>query len=97
MSILAKISKNDLIKGLPKIKFKKDKICDACQLGKQTRISFKFINMLNTARPLQLLHMDLFRSSRILSLDRKQYALVIVNDYSRFIWTFFLVHKDETI
>ena len=36
MSILSKISKNDLVKGLPKIKFDKDKVCDACQLGKKT-------------------------------------------------------------
>ena len=52
MSILAKIFKNDLVKGLPKIKFENDKICDACQLGKQTQISFKSINMLNISRPL---------------------------------------------
>ena len=41
MSILEKVSKHDLVKGLPKIKFEKDKICDACQMGKQTKISFK--------------------------------------------------------
>ena len=71
MRILAKVFKNDLVKKLPKIKFEKDKICDACQLGKQTRISFKSINMLNTYRPLQLLHMDLFGPSRTLSLGEK--------------------------
>ena len=69
MSILAKVSKNDLVKGLTKIKFEKDKICDACLLGKQIRISFKSINMLNTTTPLQLLHMNLFGPSRTLSLS----------------------------
>ena len=34
MSIFEKVSKHDLVKGLPKIKFEKDKICDACQMGK---------------------------------------------------------------
>ena len=29
-----KDSKNDLVKGLPKIDFQKDKICEACQFGK---------------------------------------------------------------
>ena len=61
----------DLVKGFPKIKFKKDKIYDACQMGKQIRFFFKSINMLDTTRPLQLLHMDLFGPSRILSLGEK--------------------------
>jgi hypothetical protein len=41
MELLSKLSKLDLVKGLPIIKFVKDKICDACQLGKQTKSSFK--------------------------------------------------------
>ena len=53
--------------------------------------------MLTTYRPLQLLHMYLFGPTRTLSLGGKQYALVIIDDYSRFTWTFFLAHKDETI
>jgi hypothetical protein len=41
MELLSKLSKLDLVKGLPVTKFVKDKICDACQLGKQTKSSFK--------------------------------------------------------
>ena len=89
--------KNDLVKGLQKIKFEKDNIYDTCQMGKQTQISFKSINMLNTTRPLQLLHMNLFGPFRTLNVGRKQYVLVIIDDYSRFTWTFFLAHKDEII
>ena len=71
MSIFLKVFKINLIKELPNIKFEKDKICDACQMGKQTRISFKSTNMLNNTRPLHLLHMDLFGPSRALTLDGK--------------------------
>ena len=60
MSIISKISKNDLVNGLPKLKFEKDKVCDSCQMGKQTRVSFKSITMISTTRPLQLLHIDSF-------------------------------------
>ena len=35
------MSKLDLVKGLPITKFVKDKICDVCQLGKQTKSPFK--------------------------------------------------------
>ena len=34
MKTLSKLAKNDLIIGLPKLIFNKDKICDACQFGK---------------------------------------------------------------
>ena len=41
MKTLSKLVKNDLVIGLPKLKFDKDKICDACQFGKQVKNSFK--------------------------------------------------------
>jgi len=40
--------------------------------------------------------MDLFGPSRTMSLRGNYYGLVIVNDYSRFTWTFFIATKDET-
>ena len=43
MNKLLKVFKNDLVKGLSKINFDKDRVCDACQFGKQTQISFKSI------------------------------------------------------
>ena len=61
MRTLSKLVKNDLVIGLlPKLKFGKDKICDACQFGKQVRNSFKSKNLVSTSRPLKLLHVDLF-------------------------------------
>ena len=63
--LISKLSKNELVIGLPKIIFEKDKLCDACQFGKQTRISIKSIS---TTRPLELLHIDIFGPSRTLSL-----------------------------
>ena len=67
MHLISNISKNSLVRGLPKFKFEKDKVCDACQMGKQTKSSFKSKNVISTTRPLQLLHMDLFGPSRIAS------------------------------
>ena len=39
---------------------------------------------------------DLCGFMRITSRGRKRYALVIVDDYSRFTWTLFLASKDES-
>ena len=85
------------VKGLPKVNYERNRLCDACQLGKQTRNIFKSKNIVSTTRPLELLHMDLFGSTRITSLGGKRYGLVIVDDYSRFTWVLFLAHKDENL
>jgi len=95
MELLSNLSRHELVKGLPKTKFVKDKICDACQLGKQIKSSFKEKKFISTTRPLQLLHMDLFGPNRVASMNGKVYAFVIVDDYSRYTWVLFLAHKDE--
>ena len=95
MEHLNKLIKHDLVIGLPKRNFVKDRLCDACQKGKQTKSSFKSKNVVSTTRPLQLLHMDLFGPSRTKSFGGNVYALVIVDDFSRYSWTLFLVQKSD--
>ena len=91
----SKIIKKDQIFGLPKINFEKDKICDARQLGKQTRVSFKPKNIVSTSKPLELLHMDLFDPTRTTSLGGKRYDFIIIDDFLHFTWSLFLASKDE--
>ena len=69
---------------MPNLSFEDDKICDACQLGKQIRNSFESKNIVSTTRPLEMLHIDLFGPTRRTSLGEKKYGLVIIDDYSRF-------------
>ena len=83
------------MRGLLKANFIKNKICDACQLGKQTKTSFKTKNHIYTTRPLQLIHLDLFGPNRVASLGGKYYAFVIVDDFSRYTWVIFFAYKDE--
>ncbi|GKF62855.1 integrase, catalytic region, zinc finger, CCHC-type containing protein [Tanacetum coccineum] len=45
---------------------------------------------------LELLHMDLCGPMRVASVNGKKYILVIVDDFSRFTWVYFLRSKDET-
>jgi len=96
MHHLNKIASKNLVIGLPKLKFERNKLCEACQKGKQTKSSLKPINVVSTTRPLELLHIDLFGPSRTKSLGGNYYGLVIVDDYSRFTWTLFISSKDET-
>ena len=52
MNLISKLVKKDLVIGPPKITFENDKLCRACQQGKQTKISFKSKNIVFTSRPL---------------------------------------------
>nr|GFB91255.1 putative ribonuclease H-like domain-containing protein [Tanacetum cinerariifolium] len=90
------LSKNDILVGLPKLKFIKDHLCSSCKLGKAKRKSFHTKLTPSSKRRLHLLHMDLCRPMRVASINGKRYVLVIVDDYSRYTWTHFLRSKDET-
>ncbi|GJZ92306.1 retrovirus-related pol polyprotein from transposon TNT 1-94 [Tanacetum coccineum] len=90
------ILKNNIMNGLPKLKFFKDHMCSSCELGKAKIKSFHAKTTPSSKRRLQLLHMDLCGPMRVESINGKKYVLIIVDDYSRYTWTHFLRSKDET-
>ncbi|GJR25621.1 retrovirus-related pol polyprotein from transposon TNT 1-94 [Tanacetum coccineum] len=90
------LSKNDIVIGLPKLKFIKDYLCSSCELGKAKGKSFHTKTTPSSKRRLQLLHMDLCGPMRVESINGKKYVLVIIDDYSRYTWTHFLRSKDKT-
>jgi transposase InsO family protein len=49
-----------------------------------------------TESPCELLHIDLIVPARVRSTGGKWYVLVVVDDYSRYAWVFFLEEKGET-
>nr|GFC79153.1 hypothetical protein [Tanacetum cinerariifolium] len=87
--------KNNLVQGLPKIKFENNHLCFACELGKMHRKHHKSKTAFASNKPLYLLHIDLCGPMRVQSINGKRYVLVIVDDYSRYTWVFFLHLKDE--
>jgi hypothetical protein len=50
---------------------------------------------MTTTRSLEMLHMDLFGPVAYISIGGNKYGLVIVDNYSRFTWMFFLQDKSE--
>ncbi|KAI3681503.1 hypothetical protein L6452_36302 [Arctium lappa] len=91
-----KLVKNNLVRGLPSKVFSCDDHCVACLKGKQHKTSHKTKEINSISSCLQLLHMDLFGPTNVMSIGKKSYCLVIVDDYSRFTWVYFLRTKDET-
>ncbi|GJV64955.1 retrovirus-related pol polyprotein from transposon TNT 1-94 [Tanacetum coccineum] len=90
------LAQKDLVRGLPRLKFEKDHLCSACQLGKSKKFSHKPKSENTNMEVLHTLHMDLCGPMRVQSINGKKYILVIVDDYSRFTWVKFLRSKDET-
>ncbi|GKB91354.1 retrovirus-related pol polyprotein from transposon TNT 1-94 [Tanacetum coccineum] len=90
------LARKDLVRGLPRLKFEKDHLCSACQLGKSKKLSHKPKSENTNMEVLHSLHMDLCGPMRVQSIKGKKYILVIVDDYSRFTWVKFLRSKDET-
>lgn len=74
---------------ITQLKFEKEHLWYACQMGRRTKNS--------SSRPLQLLHMDLFGPTKTNSFGGKQYVVVSIDDFFRFTWVLFLANKDEAI
>jgi transposase InsO family protein len=64
-------------------------------MGKMIDASHSPVNTVMTEYPRQLLHMDTVGLSRVRSMGGKWNVLVIIDDYSRYSWVFFLKSKDE--
>ncbi|GJT63398.1 retrovirus-related pol polyprotein from transposon TNT 1-94 [Tanacetum coccineum] len=90
------LARKDLVRGLPRLKFEKDHLYSACQLGKSKKHTHKPKTENTNLEVLNTLHMDLCGPMRVQTINGKKYILVIVDDYSRFTWVKFLRSKDET-
>jgi transposase InsO family protein len=95
MSTLKKVLKKDMVRGLKDVVFEKYKLCSACQAGKQVANTHPTKSFMSTSRPLELLHIDLFGPTTYASAGGNLYCLVIVDDFSRYTWVFFLHDKSE--
>ncbi|GJZ76998.1 putative ribonuclease H-like domain-containing protein [Tanacetum coccineum] len=91
------LSRKDLVRGLPRLKFAKDHLCFACQLGKSKKHTHTPKAKNTNFEVLNTLYMDLYGPMRVQTINGKKYILVIVDDYSRFTWVKFLRSKDETL
>jgi hypothetical protein len=77
------------------LKFESNLVCAPCRHGKMIAAFHSLVNTVMIEQPRQLLHMDTVGPSRVRSMGSKWYVLVIVDDYSRYSWVFFLESKDE--
>ncbi|KAL8114339.1 hypothetical protein AgCh_021260 [Apium graveolens] len=88
--------KKDLVRGLEKSVFSPDGLCDSFQKAKQRKSSFKSKTGSSILEPYHLLHVDLFGPVNVISIAKTIYAMVIVDEFTRYTWVYFLHTKSET-
>jgi hypothetical protein len=66
----------------------------ACQLGKHTRLPF-YSSSSRAEKAFDLLHLDLW-TSLIVSVSGSKYYLVILYDFTHYLWTFPFKQKSDT-
>ncbi|GKC30426.1 retrovirus-related pol polyprotein from transposon TNT 1-94 [Tanacetum coccineum] len=81
---LNELTRKDLVRGLPKLKYKKEHLCPSCQFGKSKKSSHPLKTVNTNTEVLNALYIDLCEPMRVESINRKKYILVIVDDYTRF-------------
>ena len=87
--------KYDLVRGLKDVTFEKDKLCSACQAGKQVSNTHPKKSMMSTTKAFELMYMDLFGPTTYTSIGGNKYGFVIVDDFTRYTWVSFLVDKSD--
>ncbi|WVZ70572.1 LOW QUALITY PROTEIN: hypothetical protein U9M48_019228 [Paspalum notatum var. saurae] len=91
--LVVRLSSMGLIQGLPKLRAEKDLVCHPCRHGKMVAASHIPVSQVMTSYPL--LHMDTVGPDWVASVSGKWYVLVVVDDFSRFLWVFFMEFKDK--
>jgi hypothetical protein len=83
--LLSRLSKLNLVRGLPRLRLEKELVCAPCRHAKMVAASHPPLTDVMTECQCELLHMDLVGLARVRSSSGKQYVLVVVDDYSRYV------------
>ena len=83
-----------MVEGLPTLGRQQD-VCQSCIKGKQHRDAFPTQASRCATQPLELVHMDLCGPMQQISLGGSWYFMLLVDDFSRLTWVFFLHQKSE--
>nr|GEX72122.1 zinc finger, CCHC-type [Tanacetum cinerariifolium] len=91
---LRSMAQRDLVHGIPAIKHT-TQICDVCLIGKHSRASFLKKEKGRSTSPLDLVYGDLCEPITPPTPSEKKYIFLLVDDYSRYMWVYFLSTKDQ--
>lgn len=87
---LRRMMTSGAVKGLPVLTVP-DTPCVSCYRGKQARTKIPKRSTNRATVPLELIHSDICGPFRTPSLGGARYFITFVDDYSRFLWVYFLL------
>ncbi|KAL0420217.1 UNVERIFIED_CONTAM: Retrovirus-related Pol polyprotein from transposon RE1 [Sesamum latifolium] len=88
--------KKSMLKGLPKLEVRRDTVCAGCQYGKAHQLSCEESNF-RAKEPLELIHSDVFGPVRQASIGGMKYMVTFIDDFSRYVWVYFMNNKFKTL
>ena len=91
---LKTMSSKQMVRGMPPIDHVQE-YCDGCALGKQHRAPFPQVATYQAEKGLELVHTDLCGPITPTTPGGSKYFLLVVDDYSRYMWLELLKSKDE--
>nr|DAD37292.1 TPA_asm: hypothetical protein HUJ06_007933 [Nelumbo nucifera] len=95
--LLQQISTNRLLKGVPLFNSERSGgVCVGYQYGKSHRLPFQK-SMNRASSMFQLIHSDLMGPTSTPSYSGLRYMMVVVDDFSRYSWVYFLENKSEVL
>ena len=92
---LRKMAREELVRGLPLLN-QVEQVFEACLAGKQRRAPFPQKALRRSTEVLQLLHGDLCGPISPATPSGNRYFLLLVDDFSQFMWISLLPSKDAT-
>lgn len=94
--VLETMTKKKLVNGVPVIKHPKQ-VCGGCMVAKQTRQPFPQESEWRAKQPLELIHGDLCGPITPHTQGGNRYFLLLVDDFSRYMWVYLIKTKDEAL
>ena len=93
---MKKLADKGMAVGVPAITHP-NQLCQACLVAKQIRQPFPAMAQFRAEAPLELLHMDLCGPITPTTMAGNRYFLLIVDDFTRWMWVFVIKTKDQAL
>ncbi|KAE8674817.1 putative disease resistance protein [Hibiscus syriacus] len=94
-SKLSVMVKKSMLKGLPQLDVRIDTVCAGCQYGKAHQLPYDE-SKFKAKEPLELVHSDVFGPIKQQSISGMRYMVTFIDDFSRYVWVFFMKEKSDT-
>ena len=93
---LKMIMSKSSLRGLPNLDVRTDVVCARCQYGKAHQLSYEDSSF-RAKQPLDLIYSDVFGKVKQSSVNGMYYMVTFIDDYSRYVWVYFMKEKSETL